>query len=51
MKLMSYKTGETLRAATVEEYEESVAAAARDGGRGVIEVDGVACYVEGEPGR
>lgn len=49
MMLCNYKTGETIRKATREEYEASVAAAESDGGRGAIEVDGVACYVEGEP--
>lgn len=42
-----YDTGEELRDATADELAESVAAARHDGGAGVIEVDGVRCYVEG----
>jgi len=45
-RLMDYKTGRTLRSATAEEHAESIAAAARDGGSGVITVDGRSCYVE-----
>lgn len=44
-KLCNYKTGETIREATEEETQESREAAESDGGRGVIEVDGVNCYV------
>ena len=44
--LNNYRTGETIRAATPEEVEASADAAERDGGAGVIEVDGVSCYVE-----
>ena len=46
--LNNYKTGETIRAATIAEYEASKAAAETDGGAGVIVVDGVSCYVDGE---
>ncbi len=46
MKLIDYKTGETLRDATTEELEASKAAADSDGGRGVISVDGRSVYVE-----
>ncbi|MBP6572276.1 MAG: hypothetical protein KA226_12710 [Gemmatimonadales bacterium] len=44
--LNNYRTGEILRAATADEIEASTEAAQRDGGAGVIEVDGVSCYVE-----
>ena len=43
--LHDYQTGEYLREATREEHIESVQAANRDGGRGVITVDGRDCYV------
>lgn len=46
MKLMSYTTGETLRDAMRSEAIASLEAAARDGGVGVIEIDGESCYVE-----
>lgn len=46
--LNNYKTGETIRAATIAEHEASRAAAETDGGAGVIVVDGVSCYVDGE---
>lgn len=45
-RLMNYRTGEYLRAATVSEHRASVEAAALDGGVGAILVDGVVCYVE-----
>jgi hypothetical protein len=44
--LNNYKTGEVIRPATADEAQASAAAAERDGGAGVIEVDGVACFVE-----
>lgn len=44
--LRNYKTGTVIRPATTEEAEASRKAAERDGGTGVIEVDGVSCYVE-----
>lgn len=40
-KLYDYRTGEYLREATTEEAAESERAAERDGGRGVIEVNGL----------
>jgi hypothetical protein len=43
--LIDYHTGLSIRVATEAEYLESVAAAEDDGGAGVIEVDGVLCYV------
>lgn len=46
--LNNYETGETIRAATIAEYEASRAAAETDGGAGVIVVDGVSCFVDGE---
>lgn len=45
-RLCDYRTGTTLRRATATECAASLAAAQRDGGRGVIEIDGRACYVE-----
>jgi hypothetical protein len=45
-RLCIYSTGVTLRAATEAERAESIAAAAHDGGAGVIIVDGVSCYVD-----
>lgn len=45
--LMAYDTAETIREATSEETRASIEAAQRDGGAGVIEVDGRRCYVEG----
>jgi len=44
--LNNYRTGEIIRAATADEIEASTEAADRDGGAGVIEVNGVPCYVE-----
>lgn len=44
--LKDYETGEEIREATAEEREASVEAARRDGGAGVILVDGRRCYVE-----
>src|SRR5690606_33646147 len=46
--LNNYGTGETIREATMEEMLRSIEAAANDGGAGVIEVDGVRCYVDGD---
>lgn len=48
MDLHNYETGEYIRPATTEELRESIDAATRDGGAGVIGVDGVRCYVIGE---
>ena len=45
--LHAYDTGEELRDATPAELAESVEAARHDGGAGVIEVNGVRCYVDG----
>lgn len=44
--LCRYEDAERIRPATAAEQAESVAAAKRDGGAGVIRVDGVRCYVE-----
>lgn len=44
--LCDYATGETLRPATQAEARESARVALQDGGAGVIDVGGVACYVE-----
>lgn len=49
MTLHNYETGESIRPATLDEYKLSVAASKCDGGAGVITVDNVRCYVEGEP--
>ena len=46
--LHNYETGEYIRAATIEELRESLDAATRDGGAGVITVDNVRCYAIGE---
>lgn len=46
MNLISYETNETIRTATIDEAIESIEAARRDGGAGVIEVDGIACYCD-----
>ncbi len=43
--LHDYKTGEIIRPATDAELAASIEAAKTDGGRGVIVVDGVSCYV------
>lgn len=45
--LHDYQSGERLRPATAEERRESLKAALDDGGRGVFDVDGRSCYVEG----
>ena len=45
--LMDYETGDAIRLATAEEAVASEEAATRDGGAGVILVDGRRCYVEG----
>lgn len=47
-ELYNYETGEYIRPATIEELRESMDAATRDGGAGVITVDGVRCYALGE---
>jgi hypothetical protein len=51
MNLYNYKTGEFIRAATVNEALASEEAAKHDGGSGIItvEIDGVptSCYVIG----
>ena len=46
MNLISYTTNETIRAATIAEALESIAAARIDGGAGIIEADGIACYCD-----
>lgn len=43
MKLMNYKTGEEIREATINEAARSMTA----GPEGVIDVDGLSCYVDG----
>lgn len=45
--LHNYHTGEYIRAASEAELAASIEAAKVDGGAGVIEVDGVSCYVVG----
>lgn len=45
--LCDYQTSDPIRTATQAETDESIAQAARDGGAGVISVDGRRCYVEG----
>jgi hypothetical protein len=44
--LTNYRTNESIRPATKQERADSLDAAESDGGAGVIEVDGVRCYVE-----
>lgn len=44
--LMEYDTAKEIRPATKDERDESRDAATRDGGAGVISVDGVSCYVQ-----
>jgi len=44
--LMSYSTASYIRPATEAERDASRAAADHDGGAGVIDVDGVSCYVQ-----
>lgn len=46
--LRNYGTAEVIREATLEEMALSVEAAEVDGGAGVIVVDGVSCYVDGD---
>ena len=48
MDLHNYETGEFIRTATMDELKRSIDASTRDGGAGVIIVDGVRCYVLGE---
>jgi hypothetical protein len=43
--LYNYKTGEEIREATLEEKDESFCAEKKDGGVGVIDVNGLSCYV------
>ena len=44
--LHDYRTGELLREATAEEARDSMLSAMKDGGAGVIVVDGRKCYVQ-----
>lgn len=44
--LTNYQTGAPIRPATQDEQAASIAAAAKDGGAGVIDSDGLRCYVE-----
>lgn len=46
--LHDYRTGDSIRDASPAEESASEAAAKRDGGAGVIQVDGRACYVMGK---
>ena len=43
--LYDYQTGDALRPATEDELRSSIDAAQRDGGAGVIEIDGRPCFV------
>lgn len=45
-KLVDYETAETIREASEEEARASREQAERDGGAGIILVDGRRCYVE-----
>ena len=44
--LRDYGTDDAIRGATEREQTDSRKASRHDGGAGVIEVDGVSCYVE-----
>jgi len=44
--LRNYTTGDYIRTATADETVQSITVAECDGGAGVIQVDGIACYVE-----
>lgn len=44
--LKDYTTGAYIRPATADEQAASRKAAEKDGGAGVIEIDGRSCYVE-----
>ena len=46
--LMDYATADYLRPATADELAASTDQAERDGGAGVIDVDGRPCYVIGD---
>ena len=46
MNLICYRTNEIIRAATIAEAIDSIVAADAAGSAGVIEVDGLACYVD-----
>ena len=48
MRLYNYETGEFIRPATADELKRSIDASTRDGGAGVITIDGVRCYVLGD---
>jgi hypothetical protein len=48
MKLMRYDDSSEIRNAYENEIVASLAAARTDGGAGVIDVDGVSCYVVGD---
>ena len=51
LKLISYRTGGEIRAATVDEWKRSVKKSFVDGGIGVINIDGKICYVEDCPSK
>ena len=44
--LRDYRTNAAIRPATADELRDSIETAKRDGGSGVIDVDGQSCYVE-----
>lgn len=46
MNLIDYRTGEVIREASIAEAIESITASDGAGSAGVIEVDGLACYVD-----
>ena len=48
MDLYNYETGEFIRPATTDELKRSIDASTRDGGAGVIMIDGVRCYAIGD---
>ena len=43
--VFNYQTNKYMRRATVDEHAESLRAAVSDDGRGLIIVDGIACFV------
>jgi hypothetical protein len=51
MYLVRYSDSETVRRATMLEWLLSKDAATKDLGDGIIEVDGVVCYVQGDPSQ
>ena len=49
MELINYRTNKAIREATSDEWVKSAQESLHDGGAGVISVEGVSCYVQGDP--